>query len=203
MKSGQERERRDFLNRPPEVLLKVLANLQADHERRGSKVSNFLEEMVTRNPSLAKRKDGYVHQGFANDRLFEATYKHVPGATCHNCLPEKQIRREERDSTKPEIHYGTVASGNTLKKDATTRDMIEEEMGEDCICFEMEAAGLMNNFPCLVIRGICDYADSHKNDRWQRYAAVAAAAFAKEFLGYVPSEELQKTRKATDILRDC
>jgi nucleoside phosphorylase len=203
VKSGQERERRDFLNRPPEVLLKALANLQADHERRGSKVSNFLEEMVTRNPSLAKRKDGYVHQGFANDRLFEATYNHVPGANCRNCLPEKQIQREERDSTKPEIHYGTVASGNTLIKDATTRDMIEEEMGEDCICFEMEAAGLMNNFPCLVIRGICDYADSHKNDRWQRYAAAAAAAFAKEFLGYVPSEELQKTRKATDILRDC
>jgi hypothetical protein len=182
------------------VLLKALANLQADHERRGSKVSDFLEEMVTRNPSLAKRKDGYIHQGFANDRLFEATYDHILGGNCRNCNPEKQIQREERDSTEPEIHYGTIASGNTLIKDAATRDMIEEEMGEDCICFEMEAAGLMNNFPCLVIRGICDYADSHKNDRWQRYAAAVAAAFAKEFLGYVPSEDLRKSQKAADIL---
>jgi nucleoside phosphorylase len=201
-KPGQEHERRDFLNRPPEVLLKALANLQADHERRGSKVSNFLEDMVTCNPGLAKRKDGYVYQGFANDRLFEATYNHVLGANCRNCNRGRQIQREERDSTEPEIHYGTIASGNMLIKDAATRDMIEQEMGEECICFEMEAAGLMNNFPCLVIRGICDYADSHKNDQWQRYAAAVAAAFAKEFLGYVPSGDLQNTRKATDILKN-
>jgi nucleoside phosphorylase len=48
----------------------------------------------------------------------------------------------------------------------------------------MEAAGLMNDFPCIVIRGICDYADSHKNDTWQKYAAIAAAAYAKELLQY-------------------
>ena len=28
---------------------------------------------------------------------------------------------------------------------------------------KMEAAGLMNEFPCIVIHGISDYADSHKN----------------------------------------
>ncbi len=60
----------------------------------------------------------------------------------------------------------------------------------------------MNNFPCLVIRGICDYADSHKNDQWQRYAAATAAAYARELLEYVPSEDLQKMRKAADILED-
>ncbi|KAF3218440.1 hypothetical protein TWF106_003329 [Orbilia oligospora] len=198
---GQTSERRDFLNRPPEVLLKALANLQSDHERHGSKVAIILEEMVKRNPRLANLKDGYVHQGFVNDRLFEATYDHVSGADCQKCDPEKQIEREERDSTEPEIHYGTIASGNTLIKDAATRDMIEEVVGEECICFEMAAAGLMNIFPCLVIRGICDYADSHKNDRWQRYAAAIAAAFAKELIGYVPSEGLQKLQKVADILR--
>jgi nucleoside phosphorylase len=64
----------------------------------------------------------------------------------------------------------------------------------------MEAAGLMNSFPCLVIRGICDYADSHKNDRWQRYAAATAAAYAKEFLGVVPAEDLKRTKNAVDAL---
>lgn len=175
------------------MLLKALANLQADHKRRGSKVSKFLEDMVIGNPSLAKRKDGYVYQGFANDRLFEATYNHVLGANCRNCDRGRQIQREERDSTEPEIHCSTISSGNMLKNDAATRDMIEQEMGEECICFEMEAASLMNNFTCLMIRGICDYADSHKNDRWQRYAAAvaaAAAAFAREFLKYVPSGDL-------------
>jgi nucleoside phosphorylase len=59
----------------------------------------------------------------------------------------------------------------------------------------MEAAGLMNSFPCLVIRGICDYADMHKNDAWQRYAAMAAAGFAKEFLGCVDELALTQTQK--------
>jgi nucleoside phosphorylase len=53
----------------------------------------------------------------------------------------------------------------------------------------MEAAGLMDNFPCLVVRGICDYADSHKNKRWQGYAAATAAAYAKELLEIVPARE--------------
>jgi nucleoside phosphorylase len=61
----------------------------------------------------------------------------------------------------PAIHYGLVASANQLMKDAGIRDRLAAE--KDVLCFEMEAAGLMNHFPCLVIRGICDYSDSHKN----------------------------------------
>lgn len=53
------------------------------------------------------------------------------------------------------------------------------------LCFEMEAGGLMNSFPCLVIRGICDYSDSHKNDVWHKYAALAAAAYTRELLHIV------------------
>lgn len=70
-------------------------------------------------------------------------------------------------------------------KDGCTRDKLARDLG--IICFEMEAAGLMNNFPCLVIRGICDYADSHKNKQWQGYAALAAAAYGKEFILANPS----------------
>ena len=47
-------------------------------------------------------------------------------------------------------------------KHGATRDKIGNDLG-GALCFEMEAAGLMNNFPCLTIREICDYADSHKN----------------------------------------
>ena len=66
----------------------------------------------------------------------------------------------------------------------------------------MEAAEMINDFPCLVVRGIYDYADSYKNDRWQKYAAATAAIYAKEFLGAVPVEDLEKTRKAVDVLKD-
>lgn len=148
----------------------------------------YLEEAIARYPKLAKQ--GYVHQGFENDQLFKTSDS------------KEEIQREPRDSTDPEIHYGIIASGNTLFKDADYRDKVLEEVGDECICLEMEAAGLMNNFPCIVIRGICDYADSHKSDRWQRYAAATAAAYAKELLAFVPIQDLQTTRKAIEMLED-
>jgi hypothetical protein len=65
---------------------------------------------------------------------------------------------------------------------------------------EMEAAGLQDEFQCLVIRGICDYADSHKNDIWQPYAAATAAAYAKELLSIIPPQEIVPTKKAAEVL---
>ena len=103
--------------------------------------------------------------------------------------------------TGPEIHYGVIASGNTLIKDAIVRDSLAGQLRQDApiVCFEMEAACLMNSFPCLVVRGICDYADSHKQDHFQRYASITAAGFAKEFLTYVPSGEVVKFVKEIQL----
>jgi nucleoside phosphorylase len=187
-KSGNQREGVAFLNSPPEILLRALGSLRAQHELEPPKMLEYLEEAIARYPRLAKQ--GYVHQGFENDRLFKTSNS------------KEEIQREPRDSMDPEIHYGIIASGNTLFKDADYRDKVLEEVGDECICFEMEAAGLMNNFPCIVIRGICDYADSHKSDRWQRYAAATAAAYAKELLAFVPIQDLQTTRKAIEMLED-
>jgi hypothetical protein len=64
------------------------------------------------------------------------------------------------------------------------------------LCFEMEAVGLMYRFPCLVIRGICDYSDSHKNHEWQEYAAATAAAYAREIL-HSMAERIVKDRNST------
>ncbi|KAL4957112.1 hypothetical protein BDW69DRAFT_180996 [Aspergillus filifer] len=63
----------------------------------------------------------------------------------------------------------------------------------------MEAAGLMQDFPCIVIRGICDYSDSHKNKQWQGYAALAAASYAKELLSYVPRGQVSQEKLVTEI----
>ncbi|PWI64171.1 hypothetical protein PCL_12072 [Purpureocillium lilacinum] len=196
-------ERKGSLNMPPSVLLHALANLQAEHEISPSKVPDLLHGMWTANPQMTRPKanaPAYVHQGFDNDRLFISTYNHAGGGTCKMCDMSKEVQRNQRDTTDPYIHYGFIASGNSLIKDAATRDRIADGLGEKCVCFEMEAAGLMNHFPCLVIRGICDYADSHKNDRWQRYASATAAAYAKELLGFVPAKQVQATRRAVDIL---
>ena len=111
------------------------------------------------------------------------------------------VSRPTRDETIPEIHYGTIASGNQVMRHGKTRERLRRE--SDILCFEMEAAGLMNNFPCLVIRGICDYADSHKNKRWQEYAALTAAAYAKELLYVMPDDQvtrIQTVAEATSVM---
>lgn len=68
-------------------------------------------------------------------------------------------------------------------KDAIVRDSIRDEFG--ALCAGMMAAGLMNDFDYLGTRGVCDYADLHKTDAWQPYAAMTTAAYAKEFLEYI------------------
>ena len=174
------RERKGFLDSPPRVLRAALGALQAEHEISGSAVPELLE----------------VFQG---NKLMQVPYGY-PGAE------KDRLRLENtnfRDSLA--IHYGAIASGNTLIKDCTERDALIkwlEQNGVKPMCFEMEAAGLMNSFPCLVIRGICDYADEHKDDTWQKYAAATAAAFAKELLGYIDGEEMEETAKISEVLGD-
>ena len=198
-------ERVGSLNSPPAALLKALTSLQARVKMEGSNVSSLLHHMLERYPKMAKNEPsnpGFIYQGQENDKLFEASYTHNSDIRCDECDLTRTVPRATRsDPDVPRVHYGVIASGNKLVKDAAERDMILKESGEDCICLEMEAAGLMNSFPCLVIRGICDYADSHKNDIWQEYAAATAAAYAKEFLGFVRNKDLVKTSRASEALR--
>ncbi len=53
---------------------------------------------------------------------------------------------------------------------------------KEVLCFEIKVAKLINHFPCLVICGICDYSDSHKNKKWQRYAVMAVVTYIKDLL---------------------
>jgi hypothetical protein len=120
--------------------------------------------------------------------LFQADYHHVGNdENCDECDMNKLVERLPRTSPNPGVHYGTIASANVVIKDGITRERLREEFG--CLCFEMEAAGL-NNFPSIVIRGISDYSDSHKNGTWKRYAAATGAAYAKELLSIVPPEQV-------------
>ena len=192
-------ERSDFLSKPPEALLKALARLQSEHEIEPKRVPEFLQDAAARNPMFASN---FMHPGSQHDRLFETDYDHHEGGTdtCADCDSSREVARRSRGSDEPQIHYGVIASGNTLVSDIRIRDRIIAEIDRNIICFEMEAAGLMNNFPCLVIRGVSDYADSHKNYQWHRYASATAAAFAKEFLTYIDVTDIRKTKEARDTL---
>jgi nucleoside phosphorylase len=110
-----------------------------------------------------------------------ATKARVPD--CSKCKLDQLVTRISRETNEPVIHYGLIASRNQVMKSATTRDAVAREL--NILCFEIEAAGLMDQLPCLVIRGIYDYYDSYKHKQWQGYAALTTAAYTRALLGAV------------------
>src|ERR1700684_591547 len=187
-------ERTGRLNRPPQILLTSIARLQADGMMEASRIPEFLSEMIATYP---KMRAEFTYRGQEQDRLFEPSSDHHGlDNACDNCEINGQVARPARDRHDPVIHYGLIASGNQVIKHGVTRDKLGQELG--ILCFEMEAAGLMDNFPCLVIRGICDYADSHKNKQWQGYAAATAAAYTKELLSVIHPNQVEETPAVVD-----
>ncbi|OOG00636.1 hypothetical protein ASPCADRAFT_125648 [Aspergillus carbonarius ITEM 5010] len=175
--SGGEFQRTGMLNQPPEHLLAAISKLQANHLMGRKQFIDFLAEIEHELPKSASP----FTRPLREDILYVADYHHANRATnCDNCDGARTVPRSSRDSRDPVVYYGVIASANQVVKDSQVRDKLGSEFGAYCV--EMEAAGFMNNFPCLIIRGISDYADSHKNNDWQGYAAAAAAAYAKELL---------------------
>ncbi|KAH8800612.1 nucleoside phosphorylase domain-containing protein [Xylogone sp. PMI_703] len=177
-------ERHVFLNAPPTVLLSAVVHLK----------SKLLQDpgAIHRRLSVFRDMKEFSSQPSGPDHLFQSSYNHAGSSTCDECDQDYLVQRPSRGNRTVVVHYGTIASGNQVMRDGKIRDNISTDLG-NVLCFEMEAAGLMNNFPCLVIRGICDYADSHKNKQWQPYAAGTASACAKELLALVPPSQLTKT----------
>lgn len=190
-------QRTGSLNSPPKLLLTALTRLQAGHQIEGNKISSFLHQASQNYPKLI---EGFAFPGRSHDRLFQVTYEHLASNTntmCEMCDFKAEIHREPRKDNDSQIHYGIIASSNQVMKDGVMRDQLGAEL--DVLCFEMEAAGLMLDFPCLVIRGICDYSDSHKNERWQKYAAAVAAGFATELLGVLSPKSVQKEKAIVQV----
>ena len=192
---GGKFQRTGSLDKPPPVLLHALQELRTFDLTDGVDIVGSLSFMVRNKPRMGQT---YRYQGEDHDQLFEATYDHEGDETCDECDLKLIVRRPAREDSTPRIHYGNIASGNEVMKHGTTRDKIAKEEG--VLCFEMEAAGLIDNFRCLMIRGICDYADSHKNKIWQPYAAATAAAFATALLGFIDEQEMIKTPREYILL---
>ncbi|KAL6701543.1 hypothetical protein J3F84DRAFT_11129 [Trichoderma pleuroticola] len=161
---------------------------------------------------LREYQNSYRYPGFAEDKLFDATYRHKhrgrppgdsccgePGRYCDNaaesscyelgCDDRKLVQRQRLERKRylsieeaqcPDIFIGRFASADTVMKSGDHRDHIAKQY--NIIAFEMEGAGLWDECPCIVIKGICDYSDSHKNKIWQPFAAATAAATVKAML---------------------
>ncbi|KAH6649521.1 nucleoside phosphorylase domain-containing protein [Chaetomium tenue] len=169
------------LNKPPELLLKVVDKVEDRYQRASEGTEDFFVKHLRRFAEFPRMGDRYKRPSIP-DRLFRAEYDHPEGTFCSTHDHLQEVKRPDRDRPhEVRIHYSTILSGDLVMKSGLMRDQISAKH-HNAVCFEMEAAGLMDVFPCLVIRGICDYSDSHKSKEWQEYAAAVAAAYAREIL---------------------
>ncbi|RJE17696.1 ankyrin repeat-containing protein, partial [Aspergillus sclerotialis] len=185
------------LNSPPRSLLTAVSNMRAAELADDPRYPQYLQNAIGR---TTRTRRNFGRPSCQYDRLFKTQHEHPDSAdNCDMCPAEWEEARGEREDIEPQPHYGIIASGNSVIKEGRTREQLRLET--KALCFEMEAAGLMMDFPCIVIRGICDYSDSHKNKQWQGYAALAAASYAKELLENVPRGQTSQENLATDVCR--
>ena len=177
-----------YLNQPPPILGTAVAGLKAQYERKGHQIEDAIGSILDKNKRMRRK---YRRPNPDSDRLYQSQVLHPLNneasctQSCGNDASKLILRRERtEDDDNPMVHYGLIASGNKLMNDALLRDALIAE-----------AAGLVNHFPCLVIRGIFDYSDSHKNKEWQGYAAMAAAAYTKDLLCRIVPQQVKAERK--------
>lgn len=181
---------------------------------------------------LSQTKGVIGYPELTNDVLFDPTYRHKHhDGTCDKCarctsradpackesihasceelgcdlskLVSRSHSRAEEGHGIPSVHYGTYASADTVMRSGEDRDEIAKNEG--IVAFEMEAVGVWQSFPgrAIIIKGVCDYADSHKNKQWQAYAARTAAAYLKVFLTHwSPAPESARKTTESDVLQE-
>ncbi|KAL2828864.1 hypothetical protein BJY01DRAFT_255211 [Aspergillus pseudoustus] len=178
---------------------------------RGWKGRQDLEGRTSHHHDILQGRDKkYGHPQLRRDRLFQPSYRHkhyssrscitcstdqpckeAQGSTCDELkcdltqcvIRPRPILREvssEDSDQQINIHFGGVASGDTVMKSGEDRDLTAKQ--HDAIAFEMEGAGVCPSLQCIIVKGVCDYADSHKDKSWQPFAAGIAAACMKAML---------------------
>jgi nucleoside phosphorylase len=198
---------RETLGRPNQEIRALLAGM------KGRKTRGELQEQIYKYLQTLQAQSGirWQYPGIKHDVLFEASYRHkhyqqdrVAKCICFDCksssdpICDKALKKDcnglgctgklvqrsrlRPESTQPFVYIGTIGSADTVIKSGEHRDKLAQR--EDVIGFEMEGAGVWDNLPCIIIKGVCDYADSHKNKIWQDYAAATAASGTKAFLEY-------------------
>ncbi|KAK6209800.1 phosphorylase superfamily protein [Colletotrichum tabaci] len=197
----------DNLGRPNKDIRSLVESFRTDlgRERLHRGASQFLGQ-IRENAAKKRRRARYNRPDATEDTLFEPGYEHkhrgrsdcgcgehaceaARAASCAElrCDTARLVRRDRLDDmleSEPddhfEIHVGCVGSGDMVMKSGLDRDRIARDHG--LVAFEMEGAGMWDEVPCIVVKGVCDYADSHKNKRWQAYAAATAASVMKALL---------------------
>jgi nucleoside phosphorylase len=182
------------LNKPHPILQSADIQVQKDEILDRSQLQANLD--------FIKKKNHRYRHPETIDTLYDSTFCHVEvGKDCSACEKSSSKKTVERSEIRegPRVHRGLILSGNGVVKDPNERHRLCLDYHE-ALCFEMEAAGIMDEIPCLVIRGICDYCDTHKQDGWHYYASAVAAAYAKTILLKIHGRDAEKLECITDAL---
>ncbi|KAH1890714.1 hypothetical protein KXW12_005816 [Aspergillus fumigatus] len=199
---------KDTLGRLSREIRTLLNSLRVENARRHlqNQTQQHLHVLQQRGPKWSHPR--------ASDVLFESRYRHKhyrhaspAGCSCFGsdsfdqfceealgtdcddlgCDQGQQVQCQEiSEAAGTSIYIGPVTSANTVMKSGQHRDEIVRN--EKVIGFKMEGAGVWDNIPCIIIKGVCDYADSHKSKVWQAYAAATGASAAKALLeSWIPT----------------
>jgi nucleoside phosphorylase len=125
------------------------------------------------NDFIENSRPDWARPATCTDRLFDSN-----DPTLDVPHPVDSLRQDGA----PRVFFGPIASGNLVQKNAKRRDELRDEYR--IIAFEMEGSGIADTawelgLPYLIVRATCDYCDPAKNNQWQKYAAVAAAAYCR------------------------
>ncbi|UKZ75719.1 hypothetical protein TrVFT333_003411 [Trichoderma virens FT-333] len=215
---------------PNKDIRTLLAYLKSDTGKNDLRQNTARHLKTLQGAAIMKEfQYSYRYPGFAEDKLFAATYRHkhrggsladpccsVSGSYCdkaalsscselgceeNNLVLRQRLEKKqhlpEEEAQSPDIFIGRIASADTVMKSGDHRDQIAKQY--NIIAFEMEGAGLWDEVPCIVVKGICDYADSHKNKIWQPFAAATAAAVVKAILArYHIADHVQLSASSGD-----
>ncbi|KAJ5772935.1 hypothetical protein N7457_007831 [Penicillium paradoxum] len=217
------------LNTLPNSLLTAMTKLESKHDMHASQISQYLNDMVERYPNLREKytwssslRDPYIGQTSAHLRnsshsvaiiswIWEIVLFHFLCLSGRAMLtrgsattPMARTANSSLDNTDRgpgniRVHYGLIASGDQVIKDAVVREKLNKSFDGHVLCIETGAAGLIDHFPCIVICGICNYADAQANADWEEYAAAIAAACAKEFLEFVQPSQFDGERSMKEL----
>lgn len=190
---------RDILQTKSATYLKQLQSADAKAAAKKRRRSKY------QYPGIAENRlylPGYVHRHLKCDMCskFDSTCELAAQTSCaelgceENMLVQREMFEDDGDFSS-NIFIGRIGSGNTVMKSGEIRDWIAKK--HNLIAFEMEGAGAWDEVPCLVVKGVCDYADSHKNKQWQNFAAATAASVMKAILDrYIVTDVAQRPAAA-------
>ncbi|KAK8924419.1 Nephrocystin-3 [Metarhizium anisopliae] len=218
----------DNLSRQNKSIRNLLAIFDTDIGRGKlqDRTAHFLRQLQSKDgEDLAK----YRYPGTAEDKLFESSYRHKhrlsTACICNYChgrmdpvcdealtsscgdlgCDERYLVQRKRlvqqaqheRAQDPAVYIGTIASGDTVMKSGEDRDSIAKK--QSILAFEMEGAGAWEELPCIVIKGVCDYSDCHKNKKWQNFAAATAASASKAVLERFIQTDRARGRVVQDL----